>query len=89
MAMLYEMNSAPRTPKLTAQELAEVLRLNVTLVRKMARSGKIPAIRIRNGARSYFRFDQAKVEDALENEYSSRVVSEAPKMPPLANERVK
>lgn len=56
---------------LDAAEVAVRLHLSVAVIRRMAKSSRIPALVIRNGARDYYRFRLPEVEEALRNQYKA------------------
>lgn len=50
-----------------AKAVADHLHFDVSVVRKLAKQNRIPALRIRNGKRDFCRFRIADVEAALSN----------------------
>lgn len=69
MAAVISLPSAggntPPDPLVDAQTLADYFGFDIKTIRKLARSGHIPALAIRNGMRTYWRFHIAEVENAL------------------------
>lgn len=55
----------PSDPLVDAKTLAEHFGLDIKTIRKLARSGHIPALAVRNGMRTYWRFHILEVENAL------------------------
>lgn len=69
-----------------AKTVASTFGFTATLIRRMAKAGKIPALVMRNGSKDYYRFLIPEVEAALKGRYETTkgVIPEGHNSPGIA-----